>query len=566
MPESSNQHGVGGFGGGGEGGEGGGSELTINAAPPVADHCPVLSEDGEDLKVRRAFEELAHAKRGLKQRHIQMIALAGTIGTGLFLATGKALANGGPLGLVLSYGIVGMLMCAVVLSVAELSALVPLSGGIVRHAEWFVDPALSFAQGWNSTYANAILLPAEMVACAVIIDYWSHVNHAVWITVLGGLLIFSNVLLISVYGELEFVLAMVKIALIIGVNVMSICITAGAGPRGESIGFRFWRTPGPFVQYAGIPGSWGRFVGFWRVLVSAAYAFSNVENISVAGAETQNPRRNIPRAARRVFWRIMVFYLVTVFCIGLIVSSSDPALTAHTGDAGASPFAIAATNAGIKAVPSIINAVVVTSAWSAANSAMLVGTRTLYGLALEGHAPRFFKRTNRFGTPWLSVTAVGSLMVLGYLTLSSAASVVFEWMQALVSAASFVHWINIEIVYLRFYYGCKAQGISRDELPWKGPFQPYAAWAALVSFTVLLITGAFFVFIDGHWSVQGFVSSYFNIPLILVLYFGYKHWRKTKLVSLYDMPIRGFLDVAYRNPEPVELPAKGWARLNILWA
>ncbi|KAH0600972.1 hypothetical protein MHUMG1_01973 [Metarhizium humberi] len=543
------------------------SDLTIDAAPPAADdETRALGAFGQDVKVHRAFEEVARAQRGLKQRHIQMIALAGTIGTGLFLATGRALANGGPLGLLLSYGIVGALMCAVVVSIAELSALVPLSGGIVRHAEWFVDPALAFAQGWNSTYANAILLPAEMVACAVIIDYWTHVNHAVWITLLGGLLIASNLLLISVYGELEFVLAMLKIALIVGVNVMSICITAGAGPHGEPIGFRFWRSPGPFVQYAGIPGSWGRFVGFWRVLVSAAYAFSNVENISVAGAETQNPRRNIPRAAKRVFWRIMVFYMLTVFCIGLIVSSADPALTARSGDAGASPFAIAATNAGIKAVPSIINAVVVTSAWSAANSAMLVGTRTLYGLALEGHAPSFFKRTNRFGTPWLSVAAVGSLMVLGYLTLSSAASVVFGWMQALVSAASFVHWINIEIVYLRFYYGCKAQGISRDGLPWKGPLQPYAAWTALVSFTILLITGGFFVFIDGHWSAQGFVSSYFNIPLILILYFGYKYWRKTTLVSLHDMPIRGFLDVASQNPEPVEPPAKGWARLNILWA
>ncbi|KAK2589742.1 hypothetical protein QQS21_012581 [Conoideocrella luteorostrata] len=525
---------------------------------------PPVAEDG-NLKVNAAFEELAHSKRGLNQRHIQMIALAGTIGTGLFLATGKALANGGPLGMLLGYGIVGMLICAVVLSIAELSALVPLSGGIIRHAEWFVDPALSFAQGWNSVYANGILLPAEMVACTVIIDYWTHINHGVWITVLGGLLIFSNFWLVSVYGELEFVFAMLKIALIVGVNIMSICITAGAGPKGEPIGFRFWKDPGPFVQIYGIPGSWGQFVGFWRVLVSAAYAYSNVENISVAGAETKNPRHNIPKAAKRVFWRIFIFYLVTIFFIGLIVSSGDKALTSHSGDAGASPFAIAANNAGIKAVPSIINAVVVTSAWSAGNTAMLVGTRTLYGLALEGHAPACFKHTNRLGTPWISVVAVGSFMALGYLTLSSAASVVFEWLQDLVSAASFVHWINIEIVYLRFYYGCRKQGISRDELPWKGPFQPYAAWIALVSFSILLITGGFYVFIDGRWSAQGFVSAYFNIPLIVALYFGYKLWKKTELVSLQDMPIRGFLDVANRNPEPIPPPAKGWRRLNILW-
>ncbi|KAG6104767.1 hypothetical protein E4U14_005489 [Claviceps sp. LM454 group G7] len=535
--------------------------LSIDKSP-LRSHT-ISPHDG--LKVTAAFEELTHAKRGLNQRHIQMIALAGTIGTGLFLATGRALANGGPLGILLGYAIVGVIVSFVVFSMAELSALLPLSGGIIRHAEYFFDPALAFAQGWNSVYANAILLPAEMVACAVIIDYWSHVNHAVWITVLGGLLVFSNFLLISVYGELEFVLAILKIALIVGVNILSICITAGAGPHGKPIGFQFWKDPGPFVQYLNILGSWGRFVGFWRVLVSAAYAFSNVENISVAGAETQNPRQNIPKAAKRVFWRIFLFYLATVFCIGLIVSSADKALTARSGDAGASPFAIAATNAGIKVVPSIINAIVVTSAWSAGNSAMLVGTRTLYGLALDGHAPPFFKRTNRFGTPWISVVAVGSFMLLGYLTLSSAASVVFGWLQGLVSAASFVHWINIEIIYLRFFYGCRKQGISRDELPWKSPFQPYGAWLALVMAIILLLTGGFHVFIDGQWNWQTFVTAYFNVPLILVLYFGYKSWQGTRMVSLEEMPIRGFIDMANNNPEDEEPDAKGWRKFNILW-
>ncbi|CAG8178768.1 unnamed protein product [Penicillium salamii] len=519
----------------------------------------------ESAKTQAVISELDNKKRGLKQRHIQMIALAGTIGTGLFLATGKSLARGGPLSMLIAYLLVGMLICFVVFSVAEMSALAPLSGGIIRHAEWFVDPALAFAQGWNSVYANAILLPAEMVACAVIIDFWSDINHAVWISVLGGLLILTNMLLVSIYGELEFIFAMMKIALIIGVNIMSICITSGAGPRGYPMGFRFWGDPGPFVQFLGIPGSWGQFLGFWRVLSSAAYAFSNVENISVAAAETQNPRYNIPKAAKRVFWRIMIFYMITIFMMGLVVASNDPGLLADSGDAGASPFAIAATNVGIKAVPSIINAVVVTSAWSAGNSAMLVGTRTLYGLAQEGHAPRVLTRLNRFGVPWLSVAAVGSFLALGYMTLSSAASLVFDWLQELVSAASLVHWINIEIIYLRFYYGCKKQNIDRNELPWKGPFQPYAAWIALVGFGIILLTGGFYVFIDGNWSPETFVSSYFNIPLIFALYFGYKLWRKTRLIPLDEIPIRGFMQLANESPESLPPPTTGWRKLNILW-
>ncbi|CAG8234040.1 unnamed protein product [Penicillium nalgiovense] len=255
-----------------------------NQARPILKRT-LAGED--DAKTQAIISELVYTRQGLKQRHIQMIALAGTIGTGLFLATGKSLARSGPLIMLLAYCIVDMLICCVVLSVAELSALAPLSGGIIRHAEWFVDPALAFAQGWNSVYANAILLPAEMVTCAVIIDFWSDVNHA------------------------------------------SICITAGAGPQGYPMGFQFWRDPGPFVQFLGIDGSWGRFLGFWRVPSSAAYAFSNVEDISVAAAETQNPRHNIPKAAKRVFWRFLMFYLITICMMGLIAPFNDKGLVSN---------------------------------------------------------------------------------------------------------------------------------------------------------------------------------------------------------------------------------------------
>ncbi|KAF2716028.1 hypothetical protein K431DRAFT_324081 [Polychaeton citri CBS 116435] len=461
------------------------------------------------------FAENKGLKRGLKQRHIQMIALAGTIGTGLFLTTGKALARGGPLGLFLAYSIVGILIAFVVMSMAELSALVPLSRGVVRLAEYFFDPALSFAQGWNTVYATVVLLPAEMVASAI--------------TVLGGLLLVSNFLFVRVYGELEFVFAILKILLVVGSIIMGICIDVGGSPSGHVYGFQFWNNPGPFVQYLGIPGSLGRFLGFWRVMASASYAYSNVENFS----------------------RILIFYVLSIFVIGLIVPSNDPSISGAKNNAASSPYVIAANRVGIKV--------------SAANSAMLGGSRILYGLAYEGHAPKFFTKLNRFGIPWVAILSIGIFMALGYMTVDSTAAAVFEWLQDLVSAASFVHWINIEIVYLRFYYGCKKQGIDRDELPWKGLLQPYGAWLALVSFSLLLLTGGFTSFINGEWDPQTFVSNYFNIPLIFALYFGYKFWKKTKIVPLDEMPIRHFMEIAQRNLEPPEKPGRGWRKLNILW-
>ncbi|RDW87294.1 hypothetical protein BP5796_02988 [Coleophoma crateriformis] len=546
-------------------------DIEKNGSVPVYEKQVVYtSADGapSDLQEENAteFVETHELRRGLEQRHIQMIALAGTIGTGLFLGSGRAITNGGPLGALMGYTFVGILVSAVVISIAELSALVPLSGAIIRHAEYFVDPALSFANGWNGVYGSMVSLPAELVAAAVIVQFWSAISPAVWIVVFGAILIVSNLFFVRIYGELEFTFASLKIMLIIGLNIMALVIVCGGGPDHHVYGAQYWRNPGPFVQYLGFSGSLGRFMGFWTTFSNAIYAYSGVEGISVAAAETQAPRRNIPIAAKRIFWRVCIFYILSIFMVGLLVPSNDPSLLASTGTASESPFVIAATNAGIKVVPSIINFVVLTSAWSAGNSGLLGASRSLYGMAREGHAPKIFLRINRFGIPYVAIGFFSLFICLGFMTLSSSASTVFSWLQDLVSVSALVNWMVICIVYLRFYYGCKKQGIDRNELPWKGPFQPYAAWIALVMFTILLLTGGYTVFIHGEWSTETFVSSYINIPIILILYFGYKFIMKSKIVSLEEMPIRHFLDIAAANPEPAAIKPTGWRRFNILWS
>ncbi|KAF3766562.1 putative amino acid permease [Cryphonectria parasitica EP155] len=507
------------------------------------------------------------SRQGLAQRHIQMIALAGAIGTGLFLGSGGAIEVGGPLGALLGYFLVGILVVGVVMSIAEMSTLVPLSGAIIRHAEYFFDPALSFAQGWNSVYNYLVSIPAELTAAAVIVSYWdATTTAAAWIILFGGLLVIANLLFVRVYGEMEFVFATLKIMLIVGLNIMAIVIVSGGGPDHQAIGFKYWRNPGPFTQYLGIGGSLGQFLGFWKTFGNAVYSYSGVENISMAASETQNPRRNIPIAAKRIFWRVAIFYVLSIFFVGMLVpSDDDQLLNAEAGTAAASPFVIAATRAGIKVVPSIINFVVLTSAWSAGNSYILANSRILYGMAQENHAPKIFLRTNRMGIPYVGVSFTSIFICLGFMSLSSSASVAFTWLQDLVSVGALVTWSVICAVYLRFYYGMKAQGISRDELPWKAPFQPYTAWFSLCFFILLLLTGGFTTFIKGDWSTETFISSYIDIPIFFALYFGYKIVKKTKIVPLHEIPIRRFIDLANANPEPPVPPKQGWRKLNILW-
>jgi amino acid transporter len=513
------------------------------------------------------FKEVHALKQGLHQRHIQMIAIAGTIGTGLFLGSGRAIERAGPLGALLGYSIMGLAASSVVFATGEMGALVPLNGGVVRYAEYFFDPAMSFANGWNQVYSYLVSIPAEIVAAAVLVEFWVTVNNAIWITVFGALMILTAVLFVRVYGELEFGFSMLKIMLIIGINIMALVITCGGGPNHESIGFRYWWNPGPLVQYLDIGGSLGRFLGFWTTLNNALYAYSGIENITVAAAETKSPRRAIPMAAKRIFIRVLLFYVLSIFMLGLVVPSDDPNLLHSSGTASQSPFVIAATRAGIKAVPSIINAVVLTSAWSSGNSSMLGGSRILYGLAVNGHAPAFFKRINRYGIPYLSVGFFSLFICLGYLSLSSSASTAFQWLQDIVSISTLVNWGSICIVYLRFYYGCRKQGINRHtELPWAAPFQPYATWASLTLFVILLFTGGYATFIHGQWSVETFISSYINIPIILGLYFGYKFWKKSSIIPLQDIPIRAFITIYQDNPEPEPKPKRGLQKLNILWS
>ncbi|KAJ5207609.1 amino acid permease/ SLC12A domain-containing protein [Penicillium cf. viridicatum] len=449
---------------------------------------PVMVGQLVDLDERRAL------KQGLKQRHIQMIALAGTIGT-----VGYAnRASAGPAGAIMGYSIVGVLVSGMLISIAELSALVPLSGGIIRHAEYFVDPALSFAHGWNIVYAYFISIAGEIVAAAVLVEFWISLNSAIWITVFGGLAIICNLSLVRIYGELEFSFAILKIMLVIGLNVMALVLICGGGPTGEPYGAQFWRSPGPFVQYLGISGKLGQFLGVWSSFTPAVYSFASVENVTILAGETQRPRQNIPKAAKRILARVVLFYIITILMITFLIPSNDPDLLKTTGTAAQSPFVLAAKRAGIKVLPSIINAVVLTSAWSAGNSILMGGSRVLFGLAQERHAPAVFKRINGWGVPYASVVVMSLSVSLGYLTTSSGATVVFTWLQDMIAAYNFVAWIVICAVYLRFYYAMQRQGISRDELPWKAPFQPYAAWMSLICFIVLLLTSGFRTFIHGR--------------------------------------------------------------------
>ncbi|KAL1729769.1 amino acid permease/ SLC12A domain-containing protein [Schizophyllum commune] len=491
-----------------------------------------------DIEDSRPYGAPAPLKRALKNRHVAMISIGGVIGTGLFLGTAQSLHNGGPIGLVLGYITMGTICYSVMVSLGEMIAYLPIAGGHIKLAERFVDPALSFTMGWNYWYNWTILLPAELSASAILMNYWvspEKVNNAVWITMCLVVVVFINFLGAGAYGEAEFIFASIKVITIVGLIILGIVIDLGGGPNHDRLGFRYWKDPGPFAQYHDIQGSKGQFLGWWAVITQAAFSFIGTEIVAIAAAEAKNPRRNLPRAIKRVYIRILLFYICGTIVIGLLVPSNNERLVSGSGTASSSPFVIAIENAGISVLPHIVNACLLTSAWSAASSDLYTSSRALYGLSVAGNAPKIFQRTTRWGLPYVSLIFSTAFALLAYMSVDKNAGEVFNWFQNMTAIAGMMTWFGISITYLRFHAGCKAQNIDRKKLPYWNIINPYAAWYSLVATFVICFFSGWSVFLRGNWATDTFVTNYFPLWLFPILYIGSKLYYRQPIVKASEM-------------------------------
>jgi len=479
-------------------------------------------------------EETLH--RGLKARQISMIALGGAVGTGLIIGSGTALRRGGPLGLFLGYGYVGFVCYLVMVSLGEMAAFLPHKKGFAGYATRFVDPALGFALGYNYLMKYLVVTPNNVNAAGVVVQYWTQKVHiAVWMVIFIAFIFVINLLGVRVFGELEFWFSSLKIVALIGLLLMGIIIDLGGNPKHDRIGFRYWQAPdGPMGKYLLDQvhnTKLAIFLGFWATLTNALFAYMGTELIGVTVGEAENPRKNIPIAIRRTFFRILVFYVGGVFVIGLIVPSTNQTLFTATKSktgAAASPFVVATTLVGIKVLNHIINAAILIFVMSAANSDLYIGSRTLYGLAVEGKAPAIFKKVTKGGVPLPALILCTAFCGLVFLNVSSSSAKVFGWFVNLVSTFGALTWMSILYSHICFMKALKAQGMSRDDLPYKAPFQPWGAWFAFGSTLLITIFKGFDTFMP--WNAANFVTSYVAVPVFFFLWIGYKLVFRTRVI------------------------------------
>ncbi|RAL67939.1 hypothetical protein DID88_008664 [Monilinia fructigena] len=454
----------------------------------------IVGTDGRTYNDKAAAANTAntHLVRILKGRHLQMLAIGGSIGTGLFVSSGAALASGGPASLLIAYILMGGMLFCTVQALGEMAVTFPVAGSFSTFATRFIDPAWVF--------------------CGI-----------------------------KTFGEAEYAFAILKVTAIIGFIILGAVINCTGTPGTGYIGGMYWKDPGAFNH---------GFKGFCNILVMAAFSFAGTELVALAAAETYNPSKSLPTAIRQVFWRIVIFYVLSIVIIGLLVPHDSPSLLlGKSGSNGnnnkTSPFIIAIQSAGITGLDSVMNVVILIAVLSVANSCVFGSSRLLASLAAQGQAPQPLAYIDRKGRPLVAVAIAFAFGLLAFLYVSPVGSAAFTWLLALSGLSSLFTWGTICYSHIRFRKAWTQQGHSVDSLIYQSPVGSIGSWVGLIMI-ILVLVAQFWIAIDpiGNENIgmkskiTSFFEAYLAMPVVMVFYGGYKFWYRTRWMAVEEIDLR----------------------------
>ncbi|KAK3816932.1 MAG: amino acid permease-domain-containing protein [Linnemannia elongata] len=490
-------------------------------------------------------------KRDLRLRHMVMIAISGTIGTGLFLTSGSTIATAGPGGALLAYALIGLWLVFVCQAIGEIATLLPLPGAFNAWGGRIFDEAFSFQMTYMYFINWALTIPAELSASAVIVEFWIGKDSSFpsWVVpvIIIVLMVFINMAGVQAYGELEYWFSILKVLTIIIFIVCGILVDAGA-IGGTTYGVSNWHIEGaPFK---------GGFMGFLTTLVSVGYAYGGSE------MTVPQPHKHVPKAVNTVLVRIAFFYLSSIFLLGSIVANSDPLLINTAGSAAQAPFTIVFVKAGLKGAANYMNAVVFTSVFSAINSDYYIATRMLLSLSRSGWAHKKIGYTNSRGVPVVALGIVTACSCLSLITIFVGSGVVFQWFVSIIGSILFQSWILILFLHFRFRYCWKARAL------------PYASWGYPYGNILATIIGCCCIIATWYLSIinpprypgvgatddllaayrtsrdaisKGLLGAWFPWIMSAILFFSYKFAKGTTMIRL-RMPILTLEDLKPHGP------------------
>ncbi|KAI1333315.1 amino acid permease-like protein [Xylariaceae sp. FL0255] len=485
-----------------------------------------LNEDSDQSDFR-TIDPSSGVKRGLKTRHLSMMALAGIIGPGLLVGSGGALSSGGPASLIIGFGLIGIVAFSIMQSLGELTTLYPSGGAFIKLADRIVDPAFCAAVGWNYFIIWFAVLANEYNAVTSILSFWSE-KVPIWgyFLILWSAFLGFQLLGVETFGEAEFWLALLKIAGLCAYYLFAIIYAAGGIRGADAIGFRYWHDPGAFVS---------GFAGVAKVFVFCSTFYAGVESVAVAATETKNPGKAVPLAIRQVFWRIIFVYLGAAFFYGLTCPSNANGLINGSSKALQSPMTIAIQNAGWEGGVHLINAFILVTCISAINSSIYIASRTVLFMAQDGKAPKLLGRTNKNGVPVNAIVFSNTFGALSLLNLSSGASEAYSYIVNLSGVSTFLVWGSISFVHIRFRQAWQAQGHRVEELPFVSLWYPWNAWFGLATNVFLALVQGWTTFVP--FNAGKFVDAYILLPLFGIIYVAYKVWFKTRFWRLDEIDL-----------------------------
>lgn len=424
-----------------------------------------------------------------------------------------------------AYIAISIMVYFLMTSLGEMAAFMPVSGSFSTYATKFVDPSLGFALGWNYWYNWAITIAVELSAAALIMKYWFPDTPAIlWSALFLALMFTLNLLSVKGYGESEYWFALIKVVTVIAFIAIGVLMIFGI-MGGEAVGFQnFTKGDAPFN---------GGFMALLGVFMIAGFSFQGTELVGVAAGESEDPGRNIPKAIRQIFWRILLFYIFAILIIGLLVPYDNPNLiSGDITDIAISPFTIVFEKAGFAFAASVMNAVILTSVLSAGNSGMYASTRMLWVLAKEGKAPKLFAKVTRSGVPVNALIMTAAIGALAFLSSLFGDGEVYVWLLNASGMSGFIAWLGIAISHYRFRKAYLAQGRDLRDLPYRAKLFPFGPIFAFIICCIVIIGQNYSAFLGGEIDWNGVLVSYIGLPLFLIVWLVYKYTKKSKLVPL----------------------------------
>ncbi|KAJ3412281.1 hypothetical protein HDV05_000992 [Chytridiales sp. JEL 0842] len=471
--------------------------------PPI---YPLTNSTSSDAFIPPTDIQAPTLKRGLEARHLIMMSVGGTIGTGLFVASGSTVGQAGPVGALVAYA----------------------------------REALAWTLGWNYWLQWSISLPSELSAAGIIVTFWLPSTPAwLWSLLILILLIFINTRDVSKFGESEYWLSFVKVLTVLIFIAVGLYVDAQGFPSDkEPLWFKHWTADGLHAGFKnGIPG-------LFSVFAIAFFAFGGTELVGISAGEVQNPRENVPRAINQTFWRILIFYVGSIFVIGVLIRHDDPklALAAETGDIRIAPFTLILQRAGLGPAAHIMNAVILTAVVSAANSAMYAASRTLVSLSIKGHAPPVLGVVSRKGVPIGALVLTVAISCLSFLGIFLGEGFIFSWLLTLTGTSGLLTWTSITLTHLRFRKAYEAQGRRLEDLPYRVPWFPWGSYVSLFIAGVVMVGQAWSAVVSRPVQWHNVVSIFVGTPMFFALYFVYRRVKGTTWVPLGECNFDSGLD------------------------